>query len=184
MDCSIAECSKQAICRGLCPTHYTRFRRHGDPTFTHYLPRGSSSYDLLLKRGVERNGECLLYKGSVSRTSGYGYADSQLAHRVVYEHWNGAIPGGMLIDHTCHNEATLRGECPGGACSHKRCVNPAHLRLATKRTNNVNSVLAGGRTHCKRGHEYTPENTYFQPARQRPGGCGYARVCRTCRKGT
>ena len=31
------------------------------------------------------------------------------------------------------------------------------------------------KTHCKRGHEYTPENTYVEP------GAGHRR-CRTCRR--
>lgn len=31
------------------------------------------------------------------------------------------------------------------------------------------------RTHCKRGHELTPENTYIENA-------GHYRVCRTCRR--
>jgi hypothetical protein len=32
----------------------------------------------------------------------------------------------------------------------------------------------GGMTHCKRGHEFTPENTYVQPNGRR--------VCRTCKR--
>lgn len=32
----------------------------------------------------------------------------------------------------------------------------------------------GGKTHCKHGHEYTPENTYYQP-------CG-KRYCAECKR--
>lgn len=49
------------------------------------------------------------------------------AHRFAYELINGPIPKGYLIDH--------RHSCP------KICVNPAHLRLATKKQNMEN--LAG-----------------------------------------
>jgi hypothetical protein len=42
------------------------------------------------------------------------------AHRVAHEMSIGAIPAGMLIDHTCHN----RG-----------CVNPDHLQVVTSMGN-------------------------------------------------
>lgn len=70
------------------------------------------------------------------------------AHRVAYEALVGAIPEGRVIDHLCGNPL---------------CVNPSHLEAVTQRTN----VLRGNgfasrhakKTHCPKGHEYTPENT-------------------------
>lgn len=44
----------------------------------------------------------------------------QAAHRISYLLTFGAIPEGLFVDHVCHN---------------KRCVNPAHLRLATNKEN-------------------------------------------------
>ena len=32
MNCSIEGCGAKVVCRGLCDKHYTRFKRHGDPT--------------------------------------------------------------------------------------------------------------------------------------------------------
>lgn len=103
-------------------------------------------------------------------------------HRFTFEAVHGPLPTFRLgephpahVDHDCHNaDATCEG---GPACLHRRCVNPAHLRLVAPRTN----ILAGkGRaavfieaTHCIRGHEFTVENTYLD----RDGH----RSCKICR---
>lgn len=101
---------------------------------------------------------CWLWLGRVTE-DGYGHLrDGQTvraAHRVIYELLIGPIPEG----HDLHHPKT----CP------RRCVNvidhltplsvPEHKRLHRP-------------THCKRGHELTPENSYVP----RDG----ARRCRTC----
>jgi hypothetical protein len=45
------------------------------------------------------------------------------AHRLSYFLFRGEIPGGMTVDHTCHNSL---------------CVNPYHLRLCTQADNSSN----------------------------------------------
>ncbi len=88
------------------------------------------------------------------------------AHRLAYELYVGPIPVGMVVRHKCDV---------------KLCVNPDHLELGTH-ADNVNDTMSRGRhvawnkgkTHCIRGHEYTPENTYTF----KRGG----RDCRQCRK--
>jgi len=49
---------------------------------------------------------------------------------------------------------------------------PGNCRWATDHEQRVNKRP---RTHCKRGHAFTPENTYVRPNGQR--------TCRTCQKG-
>lgn len=56
------------------------------------------------------------------------------AHRVSWEWANGPIPNGMEIDHLCWNPA---------------CVNPSHMRIATRSMNNQN--LSGAYTNSKSG---------------------------------
>lgn len=108
-------------------------------------------------------------------TYGYGSFSAEQrqcrAHRFAYEVFVGPIPEGFTIDHECHNADE---SCPGGrGCLHRRCVNPLHLATKSIEDNmNASPNACANRTHCPKGHEYTPENTYVAPS-------GF-RSCRTC----
>jgi len=66
----------------------------------------------------------------------------------------------------------------------KRCCNPDHLWLGTPKDNiedrdEKRRNFFANKTHCKRGHEFTPENTRMRKAyRDRAP----ARVCRECER--
>ena len=88
-------------------------------------------------------------------------------HRVAYEHYVGPIPEGFTIDHVAAK-----------GCQYRDCFNPEHLEAVTMgenirrgHTGKVNHHYAT-RTHCKNGHEFTPENTRI--------GVQGDRVCRQC----
>ncbi len=93
----------------------------------------------------------------------YHLGRSMGAHRFMYERMVGAIPEGMQLDHLCRTP---------------NCVNPAHLESVTARVNILRgtgpSAINAAKTHCSKGHEFTPENT----ARTGEGH----RVCITCRR--
>ena len=94
---------------------------------------------------------CWNWTGSRNR-GGYGRFTKKygttLAHRIVYEALKGPIPKGLTIDHLCRN---------------KRCVNPEHLEPVTVRENILRGygpvAMNKRKTHCLRGHAYSPENT-------------------------
>lgn len=134
--------------------------------------------DRLLSKIEKGESGCWLFTGFLN-DGGYGVmADAQArtrpAHRLAYEAFVGPIPEGLQLDHLCHTRDT---KCRGGAtCPHRRCVNPAHLEPVTQRENTLRGVsfsaVNATKTHCDKGHEYTPENTYQRTPTHR--------VCRIC----
>ncbi|WDZ87225.1 HNH endonuclease signature motif containing protein [Micromonospora cathayae] len=125
---------------------------------------------------------CWLWRGDLT-TDGYARFGKQNdpAHRVAYELMVRPVPDGLVVDHLCHNADQ---SCPGGTgCVHRRCVNPAHLEAVTQRDNLLRSPHTApnrnaAKTHCPRGHEYSPENTYSR----RTAKGRARRECKTCRR--
>lgn len=143
--CSVEGCEARSVARGWCMKHYQRWRAHGDAEKVLQVKIFGAAEQRFWPR-VDKAGGCWLWTGGVS-TSGYGRfrvdGVQQAAHRVAYELSVGPIPEGMEIDHTCHTPL---------------CVNPAHLRTATRKQNNENAP--GARRNSKsgiRGVSWMPE---------------------------
>jgi hypothetical protein len=91
---------------------------------------------------------------------------SYAVHRLVLEAFAGPCPDDM---EGCHNN---------GDRLDNRLVN---LRWDTDRANNIDTVMHGAhrnasKTHCKHGHAFTPDNTYYYGAAVN----GQKRHCKTC----
>jgi hypothetical protein len=112
---------------------------------------------------VRQDADCWLWTGQ--STHGYGTfalgSRKFRAHRWVYEQMRADIPPGLHLDHLCRRSL---------------CVNPWHLEPVTNQVNVLRgeSPLAkqAAQRFCKRGHEFTPENTYVDPRGRRS--------CRVC----
>lgn len=135
----------------------------------------------------EPNSGCWLWTSAVS-AAGYGQIGGEgrrapvlYAHRVSFEIHNGPIPEGMQVDHKCQMRC---------------CVNPDHMQLLdaaahqnvtmARLPEHFSTTRARERTHCKYGHEWTPENQYRAQSGYR--GCiickrEYLRTWRKARNG-
>ena len=116
----------------------------------------------------EPNSGCWLWIGAWS-PQGYGRfrleGETQLAHRLSYQHHVGEITSGLEIDHLC------RVRC---------CINTDHLEVVTGSVNSKRGAQAAfwrGKTHCPFGHAYEG-NCYFQ---HHKNGV-ISRICKICAK--
>jgi hypothetical protein len=120
---------------------------------------------LMEKLSIDAASGCWTYTGS-ERSQGYGlflYEGNRVsAHRAAYMILVGAIPDSGVVHHLCRN---------------RRCCNPAHLQLTTPSEHPLldPTIVQKNKekTHCIRGHEFTPENTYV---------FSEGRACRECRR--
>lgn len=163
--CSVDECTKPVTGWGLCPLHYTRWKRHGDPLGKHVYP---DPLERLLRR-IEINPDTGCWEWQLSTKLGYGQfalngTVTRQAHRYAYERMVGPVPSGLELDHLCRV---------------RHCVNPEHLEPVTPRVNNLRSTspsaFNAAKTRCVHGHEFTPENTLLRRD-------GVSRTCRACLK--
>lgn len=127
----------------------------------HWLP---AAQRLAARLVLDVGTGCLLWTGP-QHHNGYGalkMGREQRAHRVAYILAKGPIPVGLQIDHLCRT---------------RLCCNPDHLECVTREENiargNAPHMVNARKTHCIRGHEFTPSNTMNRRGQ---------RVCRACRK--
>lgn len=145
------------------------------PTGRTVNKRGFTTAERIWDRVERDESGCWLWTGPVGR-GGYskftvwdktvGKTLTYLVHRWMWEHFNGPIPEGLQIDHLCRV---------------RRCVNPLHLEPVTPQENQLRAVPFNRRTHCKRGHELTTENTRLDPRQTQPER-GFSMACRTCER--
>jgi len=109
---------------------------------------------------IAQHGYCWMY--------GYDFGNGkrkEYAHRVFYEMFKGPVSDGLQIDHLC------KVRC---------CVNPNHLEAVTQRTNLLRGESAAAknarRTHCPKGHPFSPENTGKLSTREN------YRYCKECNR--
>jgi hypothetical protein len=90
---------------------------------------------------------CIEWQGTVVKTSGYGeiVVDGRKipAHRAAWMAHRGEIPDGLVVMHACDN---------------RRCINPEHLSLGTRRDNSVDMAKKGRSAFQRRSPEQRRES--------------------------
>ncbi len=70
-------------------------------------------------------------------------------HVVSYTLLVAPVPSGLTLDHLCRN---------------RKCVNPDHLEIVTRRVNilrgNAPAAINARKTHCNNGHPLEGDNLY------------------------
>ena len=154
--CSIEGCSAPAKCRGWCPKHYMRCRRHGDPLKARYrvdptLPLSERFWLRVDRQGAD---DCWEWQGSTRGKMGYGNISWQGrmlgTHRVSWTLHNGPIPEGGHVLHKCDNPP---------------CCNPAHLFLGDNAAN-VADKMAKGRHRYDTGEDHPRSKMTWERVRE------------------
>jgi len=151
--CGVEGCGLTYFSRSYCTKHWHELWRSkaSDDQLGYQYQTLQEAFDTKPKT-VQPKG-CIIWDGNTS-----GYAPGQygvltfrnkrrFAHRVAYELRHGPIPRGQDIDHLCHT---------------RLCVNPDHLRLASRKQNlehrsgaNLNSQTGHrGITYDKSRNQY------------------------------
>jgi hypothetical protein len=167
--CASPGCDRERHNGELCNTHL-RIAEAG-------LPHAESVWVARRLANVRWVGECLIWQGAPNNM-GYGKVGvrndpsttgrEEAVHRWFYKRFIGPIPEGLVLDHLCRTPL---------------CVNVMHLEPVTAAENTRRGFVSRGfgddRTHCKYGHEWTPE-TIITESGKRPGLT--SRKCRTCKR--
>lgn len=112
---------------------------------------------------------CWEWQGFVNPFTGYvdtSYRGKSIkAHRLMHGLVKGQVPQGMDCCHTCDN---------------RKCINPDHLWIGTRKQNLLDASAKGRihcqkKTHCTRGHSYAEHGVRH--------GKDQWRQCRICARG-
>ena len=154
--CSVDECCRPVIAKGLCTMHYARLNRNGSPTILRNAPFGSGSVRPDGYRAYRRNGvETLEHREVAEKALGRPLPPSAEVHHVNLDRGNSS-PGNLVIcPNRAYHQLIHQRTRALDSCGHAewlKCVyckqydEPGNLSYYTNRNGSTNQFHA----QCKR----------------------------------
>lgn len=136
LTCKVESCAREARVKGLCGEHYQRSRRHGDPETRVRAKKvaNASKLEWIAGLKVVPDSECIAWPFSVAAHGRgvlrYNGRLTSAPHAVALTFHGDPPEGAREAAHSCGN-------------GHLGCVNPAHLRWASRSENEGDKASHG-----------------------------------------
>lgn len=138
MTCKIEGCGKEVAARGWCKMHWTRWSRHGDPTFVHRVTERECEVDSCHRRATSKE-LCSPHRTRATRHGDvYAHVPIGALRGVPVEEW----PAPARPCSRCDRDVAVKGLCVVHAVelgvdlpesmSCKCCGEPADIPGATR----------------------------------------------------
>lgn len=129
--CSIKGCDAPVLARGWCKRHYDRWRRHGDPLTCKEEHADRGAPEQWIREHVSwSDKDCLIWPFARYQT-GYAKMAKEIPCRMMCRFAHGPAPtSAHEVAHSCGK-------------GHEGCVNPIHLRWATRKQNHADKHIHG-----------------------------------------
>lgn len=132
MTCKVEGCDRRATRRAMCPMHYQRWRKSGDPGEGAPRQRSGAGIEWIERALAGNTDQCVIWPFAKTDT-GYGSfcmdGQTSYVHRYVCEQAHGAPP-------STEYQA-------GHLCGARLCANKRHLRWVDQSTNEADKILHG-----------------------------------------